>query len=59
MVVGVRHLGIPVIVASLGKVDDTRRHRDPSQTAAGTHHLGLDFRLGTVSFSAVSAQIRG
>jgi hypothetical protein len=59
MVVGVRHLGIPVIVAPLGKVDDTQGHRDSSQAAAGPHHLGLDFRLGTVSFSAVSAQIRG
>jgi hypothetical protein len=47
---GVRHLGIPVVVAPFSKVDDTRRHREPSQVAEA--HLRLDLCLSTVTFSS-------
>jgi hypothetical protein len=47
---GIRHHGIPVIVALFSKVDNTRgRHGDPSQ--ATDAHLGFDFGLSAVAFS--------
>src|SRR6266436_1893693 len=50
MVGGIRHQGIPIVVAPFGKVDDARRYGNPSQAVADTH-LRFDFRLSPITFS--------